>query len=287
MEPKEHAVGDAVWVFCHIIPKGGTRKLLRAWRGPHKVTDVLQDGRQYVLDTGQKVHFEQLKKHLPAPWDTQSPTPSQVPPYQLRRNRAPRYRCGTCGSRNCSCVDLIQVKPPDNRFARGVDAPTLTLADTDTSKDHEQHTTWAVQTKNQDVPQVHHIVITIEKTYSSIGPGVVPPLETTLKAMHGTSPSDCPTYRFKEWTRYDKSGLEFNLTAIIPPLPPSMIFGEIGPEDTNIAMVRCTTAQKLWQQFGVTSPPGDVYHPITGCWLLVSSLDEVSPVTSGILLICL
>ena len=69
LKAKAHAVGDAVWVFCHIIPKGGTRKLLRAWRGPHKVTDVLQDGRLYVLDTGQKVHFERLKKHVPAPWE--------------------------------------------------------------------------------------------------------------------------------------------------------------------------------------------------------------------------
>ena len=69
LKAKAHAVGDAVWVFCHIIPKGGTRKLIRAWRGPHKVTDVLQDGRLYVLDTGQKVHYERLKKHIPAPWD--------------------------------------------------------------------------------------------------------------------------------------------------------------------------------------------------------------------------
>ena len=69
LKAKAHAVGDAVWVFCHIIPKGGTRKLIRAWRGPHKVTNVLQDGRLYVLDTGQKVHYERLKKHVPAPWD--------------------------------------------------------------------------------------------------------------------------------------------------------------------------------------------------------------------------
>ena len=62
-------MGDAVWLSCHIIPNGGTRKRLRAWRGPHKVTDVLQDGRLYVLETGQNVHFEGLKKHVPAPWD--------------------------------------------------------------------------------------------------------------------------------------------------------------------------------------------------------------------------
>ena len=66
---KAHAVGDAVWVFGHIIPKGDTRKLLRAWRGPYKITDVLPDGRLDVLDTGQKVHFERLKKLVPAPWD--------------------------------------------------------------------------------------------------------------------------------------------------------------------------------------------------------------------------
>ena len=554
LKAKAHAVGDAVWVFCHIIPKGGTRKLLRAWRGPHKVTDVLQDGRLYVLDTGQKVHFERLKKHVPAPWDwaahqpfgldqnvaivadpyveesneeitsdisrdsflpeqlpeasfemeptapvpprtiqtrTQSalergiprrrfshfgypsesesdrekmdqpieepqqpmvhpdiddleplysdqeevlsepapslvpspsgtsapllsnpaltdtlsnfplfssragssvglelaeeaepqegtdreiqepgqsmetlpssgrtatrrgrprgrppgrrrgsttsssrtltrahrpytrargrvraraqsqtleramtlpniaesispeqreaeqPTPSQAPPYQLRRNRAPRYRCGTCGSRNCSCVNLVEVRTPDKRLARGADAPALDLADTEIFEDHIQHTIRSIHAKDQDVPRVHHVVISIEKTYSSIGPGVVPPLETTLKAMQGTPPSDCPTYRFKEWTWHDKSGLEFTLAAIIPPLPPSMVFGKIEPEDTKVAMVRCITAQKLWQQYGVTSPPGDVYHPTASWWLLVTSLDETSPVNPGTLLICL
>ena len=554
LKAKAHAVGDAVWVFCHIILKGGTRKLLRAWRGPHKVTDVLQDGRLYVLDTGQKVHFERLKKHVPAPWDwaahqpfgldqnvaivadpyveesneeitsdisrdsflpeqlpeasfemeptapvpprtiqtrTQSalergiprrrfshfgypsesesdrepmdqpieepqqpmvhpdiddleplysdqeevlpepapslvpspsgtsapllsnpaltdtlsnfplfnsragssvelelaeeaepqegtggetqepgqsmetlpssgrtatkrgrprgrppgrrrgsttsssraltrahrpytrsrgrvrtraqsqtleramtlpniaesispeqreaeqPTPSQAPPYQLRRNRAPRYRCGTCGSRNCSCLNLIRGRPPDKRLARGVDAPATDSADTEAIEDHMQHTIRSIQAKDQDIPQVHHIVITTEKTYSSIGPGVVPPLETTLKAMQETSSSDCPTYRFKEWTWQEKSGLEFTLAAIIPPLPPSMVFGKLEPEDTKVAMVRCITAQKLWQQYGVTSPPGDVYHPTTGWWLLVTSLDETSPVNPGTLLICL
>ena len=554
LKAKAHAVGDAVWVFCHIIPKGGTRKLLRAWRGPHKVTDVLQDGRLYVLDTGQKVHFERLKKHVPAPWDwaahqpfgldqnvaiiadpyveesneeitsdisrdsflpeqlpeasfemeptapvpprtiqtrTQSaleqgiprrrfshfgypsesesdqepveqpieetqqpmvcpeiddleplysdqeevlpepapslvpspsgtsapllsnpaltdtlsnfplfssragssvelelaeeaepqegtggetqepgqsmetlpssgrtatkrgrprgrppgrrrgsttsssraltrahrpytrsrgrvrtraqsqtleramtlpniaesispeqreaeqPTPSQALPYQLRRNRAPRYRCGTCGSRNCSCLNLIRGRPPDKRLARGVDAPATDSADTEAIEDHMQHTIRSIQAKDQDIPQVHHIVITTEKTYSSIGPGVVPPLETTLKAMQETSSSDCPTYRFKEWTWQEKSGLEFTLAAIIPPLPPSMVFGKLEPEDTKVAMVRCITAQKLWQQYGVTSPPGDVYHPTAGWWLLVTSLDETSPVNPGTLLICL
>ena len=44
---------------------------------------------------------------------------SQAPRYQLRANRAPRYRCGTYGSRNCSCVQLIGSKSPDHRLAPG------------------------------------------------------------------------------------------------------------------------------------------------------------------------
>ena len=67
LKSKAHAIGDAVWVFCHIIPKSGTRGLIRAWRGRHKITDVLQDGRLFVLDTGQKIHYERLKKHVPDP----------------------------------------------------------------------------------------------------------------------------------------------------------------------------------------------------------------------------
>ena len=40
---------------------------MRAWRGPHKVVQVFQNGRFYVLDTGQKVHFERLKPHHSGP----------------------------------------------------------------------------------------------------------------------------------------------------------------------------------------------------------------------------
>ena len=43
----------------------------------------------------------------------------------------------------------------------------------------------------------------------------------------------------------------------------------------------------LWEQYGLTSPPGDVYHPTAGWWLLVTSLDETSLVSPGTILICL
>ena len=40
---------------------------MRAWRGPHRVVHTLQVGRVYILDTGQKVHFERLKPHSSGP----------------------------------------------------------------------------------------------------------------------------------------------------------------------------------------------------------------------------
>ena len=59
--------GELVWVFCRYVPQKGSPKLMRAWRGPHKIVQVFQEGRVYVLDTGQKVHFERLKPHHNGP----------------------------------------------------------------------------------------------------------------------------------------------------------------------------------------------------------------------------
>ena len=59
--------GELVWVFCRYVPQKGSPKLMRAWRGPHKVVQVFQEERVYVLDTGQKVHFERLKPHHSGP----------------------------------------------------------------------------------------------------------------------------------------------------------------------------------------------------------------------------
>ena len=60
-------IGDSVWVFCRYVPQKGSPKLMKGWRGPHKVVHVLQDGRVYILDSGQKVHFERLKPHHGGP----------------------------------------------------------------------------------------------------------------------------------------------------------------------------------------------------------------------------
>ena len=60
-------VGDPGWTFCRYVPQKRSPKLMKAWRGPHKVDHVLQDGRVYILDSRQKVHFERLKLHHGGP----------------------------------------------------------------------------------------------------------------------------------------------------------------------------------------------------------------------------
>ena len=64
---KAYAKGDLVWFFCRYVPQRRSPKLTRAWRGLHRVVHTLQDGRVYILDTGQKVHFERLKLHNSGP----------------------------------------------------------------------------------------------------------------------------------------------------------------------------------------------------------------------------
>ena len=69
IQARAYQPGELVWVFCRYVPQKGSPKLMRAWRGPHKVVQVFQDGRVYVLDTGQKVHFERLKPHHSGPFE--------------------------------------------------------------------------------------------------------------------------------------------------------------------------------------------------------------------------
>ena len=131
--------------------------------------------------------------------DAEQQLAPKAPPYQLRHKRAPRYRCGNCGSRNCSCVNLVEVRIPGKRLARGADVPFQDLVDVN-ALDHPQQDILSIHVKYQDVPLVHSIVITVANMYSNIGQGMGPPLETTLKAMHETSPTGCINYRFKERT---------------------------------------------------------------------------------------
>ena len=216
-------------------------------------------------------------------------TSRQAPRYQLRANRTPKYRCGTCGSRNCSCIQLVTTEPPNQRLARGAAIPTCEIILAQTAN-HPQHEILNIRANIQQPktpPTIQHIILTIEKTFTSTESESIPPLESTLKEMHKFSPSNCPTYRFKEWTTHENGGLEFTLAATIPPLPPSFLFGDLDDTCNNPQMIRCITADQLWKKYHITSPPGDVYQPSTGWWLLVTSLDDSPLVSPTTLLLCL
>ena len=168
-------------------------------------------------------------------------TSRQTPRYQLRANRAPKYRCGTCGSRDCSCIQLVTTEPTNQRLARGATIPACEIILAQTAN-HPQYEILKIRAKLQkpkSPPTIRHIILTIEKTFTSTECESIPPLESTLKEMHKFSPSNCPTYRFKEWTTHEKGGLEFTLAATIPLLPPSFLFGELDDTCNNPQMIRC------------------------------------------------
>ena len=117
-------------------------------------------------------------------------------------------------------------------------------------------------------------------------------MELTITRNHTESnarhpPSDCPNYHFKEWTQHDRGGLEFTLSAVIPPLPPSIVFGKKSSEVGKKEFIRCISAHQLWEKYHVTSPLGDIYRPTQGWWLLVTSSNETTLVSPTALLMCL
>jgi hypothetical protein len=54
--------GDSVQVRTRVCLPGQCRKLKDVYKGPYVIAEVLQKGRCYRLETGQRVHFEQLRR---------------------------------------------------------------------------------------------------------------------------------------------------------------------------------------------------------------------------------
>ena len=64
---KAYSVGDYVWVFQNVIPRKGTKKLLK--KGPLMITQVHQEGRFSRLSTGPAALYENIKPHNPSTED--------------------------------------------------------------------------------------------------------------------------------------------------------------------------------------------------------------------------
>ena len=57
-------------------------------------------------------------------------------------------------------------------------------------------------------------------------------------------------------------------------------------EQEKTEMIRCITAHQLWEKYHFASPPGDINRPTRGWLLLVTPLDETTPVSPITLLMC-
>ena len=163
--------------------------------------------------------------------DTQTESQNR---YQLRQRRQPRYKCGTCGLRDCVCVLAMNEKRDVPTGARGV------------PQEGRQHT-----------ELVRRIIVRAEKTFSGVERTEKYPVETILQqiAVPGVAKAPCP--RFNEWTS-DGKGLEFTLATVVPPVPPSIWFGPFNFEREPVQMAKCITADLLLDRYGVEVEPGGV-----------------------------
>ena len=165
--------------------------------------------------------------------------------YQLRSKRQPRYRCGTCGLRDCVCLLAVNENRRVPIGARGVPP-----------EEREN--------------LVYRLTVRAEKTYSAVERSGDYPVDTILEklSLPGVAKAPCP--RFKEWTS-DGKGLEFTLPTVLPPVPSNIAFGPFNFEREPVQMVRCITADLLCDKYGVQVEPGGVYSPAPHWWLLVTA----------------
>ena len=182
--------------------------------------------------------------------DQAAPPESTNARYGLRHNRIPRYRCGTCGLRDCECNYMVHagfpIKPQGVLLARE-------------------------QEKSLPSGTVDRLVIRAEKTYTGLQRSDTPyPVDYILSKMKDSTIAKAPCPRFKEWT-YDLVGLEFTLPITVPPLPTNIAFGPFNYEREPIQMIRCIPADLLYDKYNVTAKPGDVYQPTSNWWLLVTA----------------
>ena len=170
---------------------------------------------------------------------------SEAPSYYLRITRQPRYKCGTCGLRDCVCL----LAENENRRvpigARGVPL-------------------------EREGNLVYRLMVRAEKTYSAVERSGDHPVDAILKKLSspGVTKSPCP--RFKEWTSNGK-GLEFTLATVMPPVPGNIAFGPFNFEREPVQMTRCITADLLCDKYGVQVEPGKVYSPAPHWSLLVTA----------------
>ena len=228
--------------------RGRPRKKKRATKAPRP--------RKPSDKTASKVYAPISDTHS----NTQTGTQNR---YQLRHKRQPRYKCGTCGLRDCVCVLAVHENREVPIGARGVPPEG-----------------------RHNAELVHRVVVRAEKTSVGIERAENYLTETILQQIAVPDVAKAPCPRFKEWTS-DGKGLEFTLATVVPPVPPSIVFGPFNFEREPVQMARGITADLLLDRYGVEVEPGGVYSPAPHWWLLVTAPRVDALVEPRHLLLCL
>ena len=155
------------------------------------------------------------KKETPTtiPSETAMPTEtSEAPRYQLRSKRQPRYKCGTCGLRDCVCLLAVNENRRVPTGARGVPPE-----------------------RGENL--VHRLTVRAEKTYSSVERSGDYPVDTILEKLSSPGVAKAPCPRFEEWTS-DGKGLEFTLATVMP------------PSDASLLIYSVTNTEFMWTRAG-------------------------------------
>ena len=126
------------------------------------------------------------------------------------------------------------------------------------------------QEGRQHTELIHRIIVRAEKTFSGVERTEKIPVETFLQQIAAPGVAKAPCPRFKEWTS-DSKGLEFTLATVVPPVPPSIVFGPFNFEREPVQMARCITADLLLDRYGVEVEPGGIYSPAPYWWLMVTA----------------
>ena len=220
-------------------PKAQKKRLVRAKARTRKKGTPTNAETEASAETAVQAETENLKS---AEALTEA---SEAPRYQLRSKRHPRYKCGTCGLRDCVCLLAVNENRRVPTGARGVPP-------------------------EEGEKLVHRLTVRAEKTYSAVERSGDHPVDTILEKLSSPGVAKAPCPRFKEWTS-DEKGLEFTLPTVMPPVPNNIAFGPFNFEREPVQMVRCITADLLSGKYGVQVEPGGVYSPAPHWWLLVTA----------------
>ena len=109
---KAYTVGDYVWVFQNVIPPKGTKKRLKKWRGPFKITELHQEGRFYRLSTGRASHYENNKPHNPSTEDWCIPADMEEGDYSMMDPTCEVNEKGTREKNDGNEVVEVGTSPP-------------------------------------------------------------------------------------------------------------------------------------------------------------------------------